>query len=461
MDGHGRVLVHNDPAGLVPKPAAVLRHSAHGGARALAWRPHAGATLAVGGSHGVCVWTHEPASGAGKLEASDGVAGARAVGGGRGRIGGVPEWRLRRLRGVDDDPGGECDGDPYRAAAPGAATRAAAFVRRTVHRAFRLGASAIVGRWSSRTAERASEFKGAGFPWAYDTLAWSPCGRLLAAGSSTRRAVSLWDLSTEACTPIASGVAGVSLLLWSPCGSYLFSAAPGGGFTLWETEGWTNAYWDTGGMTVCAAAWGPAASGGARDGSGARDVSPVLLVTTAGSSGQVMAVHLRGAPSLVAQLLPLDLPRLSSEEADAPAAGGEGKVAKNPNPVDIVGMSWDPSGKRLAVVLNSAPASAGGGGDADSDDAHAPGRVVLYSIRTHPVVSASLLGYVRAGGMEDASGAGNLSRGGAARAVALSGPGGGVVEGRDGGASGRPAASTLAVCWEGGGVSVCPLYFPL
>ena len=63
--------------------------------------------------------------------------------------------------------------------------------------------------------------------------------------------------------------------------------------------------------------------------------------------------------------------------------------------------------------------------------------------------------------------------GGAARAVALSGPGGGGVGSRErddagGGAEvsgneggeGADAASTLAVCWEGGGVSVCPLFFP-
>ena len=80
----------------------------------------------------------------------------------------------------------------------------------------------------------------------YDCVCWSPCGRLLAAGSADRRAVAVWEVGTGARTSIASGVAGTSTLLWSPCGRYLFAAHPAGGFTLWETEGWTAARWGDG-----------------------------------------------------------------------------------------------------------------------------------------------------------------------------------------------------------------------
>jgi len=47
-------------------------------------------------------------------------------------------------------------------------------------------------------------------------------------------------------------------MLWSPCGGYLLAAHPAGGFTLWETVGWTSGRWETGGVPVSGAAWGPA-----------------------------------------------------------------------------------------------------------------------------------------------------------------------------------------------------------
>ena len=190
---------------------------------------------------------------------------------------------------------------------------------------------------------------------------------------------------------------------------------------------------------MSAAAWGPepppddplnVLDGGEDDKEGA-----TLLVTTRGGRGQVSAVHLpRRGPALAAQLLPVELPQLSGED------GAEVNL-------DVVGMSWDPSGRRLAIVLDG---SSNGGGDvgqtSDKGGAHRGGRVALYAVRTRPVVTASLLGYVEADGVgSDAGGAG-----GPARTVAMSGPGGGDVE----------AAATLAIGWEGGGVSVVPLYFP-
>jgi aladin len=66
-------------------------------------------------------------------------------------------------------------------------------------------------------------------------------------------------------------------------------------------------------------------------------------------------------------------------------------------------------------------------------------------MRTRPVVTASLIGYVEA----DAQGSDVGGAGGPARTVAMSGPGGGG-EGE--------ASATWAIGWEGGGVSVVPLY---
>jgi len=488
--------VHADPAGIdgrgadddggggdgrrSPKKTAapsVLRHSLHQGARALAWRPMAGATLAVAGAHGVCVWSHEPSECGGGGGAVSGVAG-------RGRIGGAPEWRLRHLR--EDAPLEDDDAnDPYKAASTDGLKRVFAFVKRMVKVPSLATALATLspasafssvsdGRGASRNQNKNARrgavnmSKGAssssssssssqglfdspfggGVP--YDTLTWHPRGALLAAGSADRRYVAVWDVGTGRCARVSSGFAGVAKLLWSPCGGYLFASHPRGGFTVWETRGWSAAKWDTGGedRRVTAAAWGRSGDGdGDGDAGGA-----VLLLAVSGGGGSLTAAHFppSGAPSLLAQLLPVDLPRLTETTRDdggAPArddAGGGGGV-------DVADMTWDPSSSRLAVVLDaSAPRRDDDGG------AREPGRVALYATTTRPVVRASLLGYVSAPGVRDVGM--RLGVGGPARAVAMAGPGGG--RGGGGGDGGEEASSTLAVCWEGGGVSVCPLYFP-
>ena len=166
-----------------------------------------------------------------------------------------------------------------------------------------------------------------------------------------------------------------------------------------ETDGWTAARWGTGNDAVSAAAWGPepppddpdVVFDGVDDAEGA-----TLLVTTRGGRGQVSAVHLpRRGPALAAQLLPVELPQLSGED------GAEVNL-------DVVGMSWDPSGRRLAIVLDGSSNSGGDVGQtSDKGGAHRGGRVALYAVRTRPVVTASLLGYVEADGVgSDAGGAG-------------------------------------------------------
>ena len=426
VDRTGRVLIHADPAApRAPRaPPSALRHSLHAGARALAWRPNAGATLAVGGANGVCVWSHE----AGARDGVGGVGGAPSRAG--ARIGGAPRWRLRRLCEDDDEVFG--DADPFRAAsrADGVAARLVAILRglapnlpAPLARLFSIlsDVSSDVSSDDSRPRRRRPSAP-------CDAMAFSPCGRLLVAGARDRAAMRCWDLSTDRRVNIASGVSGTSFLAWSPCGEYLFAAHPDGGFTLWETDAWTSESWSTDGALATAAAWGPRNADGA-----------VVLVTTRGGEGQVLAVHLPdGAPSLAARILPVELPRLARDGADG---GSDGE--RDANAADIAGMSWDPSGKRLAVVFDSAGANG----------ARERGRVALYSVRTSPVVSASLVGYVSAPEKDAAAG----GAGGHARAATLSGPGGGIGGGADD-VKGAEATTTLAVCWEGGGVSVVPVF---
>jgi aladin len=430
VDGTGRVLIHSDPASGSSDPPAVLRHSLHSGARAVAWRPKAGATLAVAGSHGVCVWAHEPGAAA---SGASSTAGGRSVSSGLGkspglnRIGGAPEWRLTHLKDdADASRASRTDVDPYTSPAVTGLGRVVSTLGAMIP-APGPGGWGLPRELFETKSKHEGDFAG-GRP--YDCVCWSPCGRLLAAGSADRRATAVWEVSTGARCSIASGVAGVSGLAWSPCGRYLFASHPAGGFTLWETEGWTAAKWWTDGAAVIAAAWGPEPppddpnrhDGG--DGAGA-----TLLVTTRRGRGQVSAVHLpRRGPALAAQLLPVELPQFTGED------GAEVSL-------DIVGMSWDPSGSRLAVVLDGCDKNK----DAPAGGAHRGGRVALYAMRTRPVVTASLIGYVEA----DAQGSDVGGAGGPARTVAMSGPGGGG-EGE--------ASATLAIGWEGGGVSVVPLY---
>jgi len=452
VDGTGRVLIHADPASGATEPPAVLRHSLHAGARAVAWRPKAGSTLAVAGAHGVCVWAHEPgvASTGGSSVATRASSTLGKSPSATNRIGGAPEWRLTHLKDdADASRASRTDVDPYTSPAVTGVGRVVSALAAVVPAPGPGGWGLPRDLFDKRPRATEGDFAG-GRP--YDCVCWSPCGRLLAAGSGDRRAVAVWEVGTGARTSIASGVAGTSTLSWSPCCRYLFAAHPAGGFTLWETEGWTAARWGTGGSPVSAAAWGPEPPPDdpnavlselpeSRDAEGA-----TLLVTTLGSNGQVSALHLpRRGPALAAQLLPVELPQLTGED------GAEVNL-------DVVGMSWDPSGRRLAVVLGRNGSSSKTGVERTPENgqktvggvggAHRGGRVALYAVRTRPVVTTSLLGYVEADGAGSEAG----GAGGPARTVAMSGPGGGGGD--------AEAAATLAIGWEGGGVSVVPLYFP-
>ena len=117
-------------------------------------------------------------------------------------------------------------------------------------------------------------------------------------------------------------------------------------------------------------------------------------------------------------------------------------------------MSWDPSGRRLAVAFADAPAGT---------HVFPAGAVGLFSTRLAPVIRASLVGYVTAGAGfanhgSDEGGGNALAAAppGPARAALLSGPGGAAGCRAPGDAA--EAATTLAACWEGGGVSVVPVF---
>ena len=260
------------------------------------------------------------------------TAGGRSVSSGLGkspglnRIGGAPEWRLTHLKDdADASRASRTDVDPYTSPAVTGLGRVVSTLGAMIP-APGPGGWGLPRELFETKSKHEGDFAG-GRP--YDCVCWSPCGRLLAAGSADRRATAVWEVSTGARCSIASGVAGVSGLAWSPCGRYLFASHPTGGFTLWETEGWTAAKWWTDGAAVIAAAWGPEPppddpnrhDGG--DGAGA-----TLLVTTRRGRGQVSAVHLpRRGPALAAQLLPVELPQFTGEDG-AEVLGGSAQSTR-------------------------------------------------------------------------------------------------------------------------------------
>ena len=519
VDGQGQVLIHHDAARTsmgtpadaraAPPPAAAtvtaLRHASHARARALAWRPRAAATLAVAGGDGVWLWSRDPGAAGAVGDATPASGGST-----RASASAPPPWRVRRLPDDSDDAGfsflgsGAENADPFRHA--GVSTGLGDELLRAVAETARAAAAALAraANKKARDPDPGTErFRSDGFfaafanrlrfanenesvflsgasrhaspargrvP-AYDACAWSPDGRLLAAGSRDRSGVAVWEAATGARVAVASGARGVAALGFSDCGEYLFAAHANDGFTVWETEGWRCQFWGTEGRAVTAVAWGPRGgdartsyrslasrvaeksfSGVTKNQSRNVEAPPrgaVALVAVEGGGARLSAVHFsRGAPSLVAQVLPVDLPRAVRTTGDAAAGGDDGKDAETDSASpDVVHASWDPSGRRLAVAFA-----------AGNEAAKESGSVGLFSTRIQPVVRASLVGTITPGiesGGDEAAPP-ETRGGGPARVALLSGPGG--AEGGRAPGDAAEAATTLAACWEGGGVSVVPVF---
>ncbi|KAJ7555751.1 hypothetical protein O6H91_05G053400 [Diphasiastrum complanatum] len=272
------------------KDPYVLAGDSQKGVEAIAWRPNAGATLAVACKGGICIWA---------------------------------------------------------ASYPGSIAPV------------RSGMISFLGTSSKPTGARwvlVDYFRYNGqFP--ITTLSWSPCGKLLATACKEDSSFLVWDVALGESTPLRRGLGGISLLSWSPTGDYLLSCNMNGIFHIWETNTWTSEPWSSTGSYVVSAMWSPDAR---------------VLLCAFNQTTTLGALHFAGRPpSLDVHLLPLELP-----EIDA-ITGGEGSIEK---------MAWDGTGERLAVSYT--------GGDGIN-----AGLLAIYDTRQAPILTASLLGFVRGPGV--------------------------------------------------------------
>ncbi|KAL9150885.1 hypothetical protein ABFS82_11G017100 [Erythranthe guttata] len=186
-------------------------------------------------------------------------------------------------------------------------------------------------------------------------LSWSPDGRYLASASFESSSFTIWDVSQGLGTPIRRGLGGISLLKWSPTGNYFFAAKFDGTFYLWETNTWTSETWSSKNEFVTGATWDP-------DGR--------MILLSFSESSALGSIHFASKPpSLDAHLIPVELPEIKSLT--------DSQVIEK--------IAWDASGERLAVSYK------------DGDELY-KGLVAIFDVKRTPLVSTSLIGFIRGPG---------------------------------------------------------------
>nr|CAD1817334.1 unnamed protein product [Ananas comosus var. bracteatus] len=186
-------------------------------------------------------------------------------------------------------------------------------------------------------------------------LSWNPDGRFLASASYDSSSFTVWDVAQGLGTPIRRGLGTISMLKWSPMGDYFLTAKFDGTFYLWETNTWTSEPWSSSGGYVTGAAWDPEGR---------------IIVISFSESTTLGSLHFSSRPpSLDAHLLPVELPEVSS------LTGSQG----------IEKIAWDASGERLALSYK------------DGHEMYS-GLIAVYDIKRAPLISASLVGFIRGPG---------------------------------------------------------------
>ncbi|KAL6905695.1 hypothetical protein ACP4OV_003296 [Aristida adscensionis] len=156
-------------------------------------------------------------------------------------------------------------------------------------------------------------------------------------------------------TPIRRGLSNISLVRWSPSGDYLLAAKFDGTFHFWETNTWTSEPWSSSNGYVSGANWDPEGR--------------VALLSFSNST-TLGSIHFSSKPpALDAHLLPVELPEISSLIVSR----------------GIEKLAWDASGERLALSFK------------DGNEVYR-GLIAVYDVRRSPLVSVSLVGFIRGPG---------------------------------------------------------------
>ncbi|XP_068606220.1 aladin [Brachionichthys hirsutus] len=200
------------------------------------------------------------------------------------------------------------------------------------------------------------------------SIAWSPSGSLLLSASPMDTAMMVWDVATESCVPLQRvGGGGVSFLSWSPDGSHVLASTPSALFRVWETRMWTCERWPGLKGRCQSGCWSP-------DGSRllfAIQGETVIYALTFTNTPGVPASTSKG-PQAAAVVADLSETTFSTPDGDI-VVGGE-----------IQSLAWDPTGERLAVLLQ---------GDPQADDR--PAVIAVFKTRTRPIFELLPCGFVQ------------------------------------------------------------------
>ncbi|XP_034551415.1 aladin isoform X1 [Notolabrus celidotus] len=201
------------------------------------------------------------------------------------------------------------------------------------------------------------------------SIAWSPSGSLLVSASPMDTALMVWDVASEICVPLQRvGGGGVTFLSWSPDGSHVLASTPSALFRVWETRTWTCERW-------------PCLKGRCQSGCWSPDGSRLLFSV----QGETVIYALTFTDA------PVGVPTCTSAgpQAAAVVADLSETTFNTPDGDLIVGgeiqsLAWDPTGERLAVLLQG-----------DSQAAGRPAVIAVFKTRTNPIFELLPCGFVQ------------------------------------------------------------------